>query len=541
MKKFLSLILVLALSISLISCQLFPDDPNLPTDDPTDTPTDDPTDNPTDNTDDGKETAGDAVAFVTVDINPSIEITLDENGVVVTVYGANEDGQILLYGEAEALVGMSYEDAIEYITNLAVELGYLDKETGAINTSVVADDLAFAEEIQSKLGDRIKVTAEEQGITVDIDTSDPFSLLCELEELKAKYPDRAEVQSLTPTEYKLALTLSEREDISIIAALEYDSAEMIERISAAHATLEKYATDAYLTAKREATRIFEKSMGIAIAGAYNDVYLKNVMKHPGTFYYGAVYQAYATTALTYRSIYEIKEFGDSMANYEPDAATIEAIKAELQLTDTTPLENEEGKITLDSMIAFCDEFIATHEVPEDVKAEITVIISDAKAAAELSDKATTEMYKNDMAILKVQIGTVITTINTTYNSITSNPLSQYLITAEQKAEMEACLADLALVEAKVGEIMEGGVTLSEVDVLATEAEELAAEMLLKIEADLSAEELAEAEARIEELKALQTQLTTDFEARLSAAEAEAKSYIENARKAREESGKETDT
>ena len=509
MKKFLSLILVLTLAISLFSCQLTPS-------------------NPDDQDPPKKETAGDAVAFVTVDINPSIEITLDENGVVATVYGANEDGQVLLYGEVEVLVGMSYEDAIDYITDLAVKLGYLDAETGTINTSVVADDLEFAEEVQSKLGERIKATATENGITIDIDTSDPFSLLCELEELKAKYPDRAEVQSLTPTEYKLALTLSEREDISIIAALEYDSSEMIARISAAHSTLETYATEAYLAAKREATRIFEKSMGIVIAGAYNDVYIKNALKHPATFYYGAAYQAYATAALTYRSVYEIKAFGDSIVNYEPDAATIEAIKTELGLTDTTALENAEGKITLDSLIAFCDEFLATHEVSEDVKTEIRSIVAGAKAAAELADKATTEMYAADMANLKTQIGMVISTINTTYGTV------KFLMTDAQKADIEACLADLALVEEKVGQIMEGGVTLSEVDVLATEAEELAAEMLTKIEADLSAEELAEAEAKIENLKALQAQLTADFEARLSAAETEAKAFIENARKAREE-------
>jgi F0F1-type ATP synthase membrane subunit b/b' len=59
-------------------------------------------------------------------------------------------------------------------------------------------------------------------------------------------------------------------------------------------------------------------------------------------------------------------------------------------------------------------------------------------------------------------------------------------------------------------------------------------MLVKIKADLSEEELAEAETKIENLKALQAQLTADFEARLSAAETEAKTFIENARKAREE-------
>ncbi len=525
MKKLLSLILVLTLAISLFACQVPPDG------------TGNTGSSGNNNQSGSTETppASDAVAFVTIDINPSIEITLDDKGVVVSVYGANEDGQILLYGEADTLVGMSYEDAVACITDLAVEFGYLDAETGTVNTSVIADDLAFAEEIRAKLGDRIKAAATENGITIDIDTSDPFSLLCELEELKAKYPDRVNVQNLTPTQYKLAATLSERENISIIAALEYDSSEMIQRIGAAHSTLESYATEAYLAAKREATRIFEKSMGIVIAGAYNDVYMKNAVKHPGTFYYGAAYQAYATTALTYRSVYEIKAFGDSMADYEPDAETIEAIKTRLGITDTAALENGEGKITLDSLIAFCDEFMSEHdEISAKAKVEIRSIIAGAKAAAELADKATTEMYRADMERLKAQIGTVISTINSTYAILSANPLVQYIITPDQRAEIEACVADLELVQAKVGEIIEGGVTLSEVDVLATEAEEKAAEMLTRIKADLSEEELSEAEKKMENLKEMQKQLTTDFEARLSLAESEAKRFIENARKAHTE-------
>lgn len=507
MKKILSLLVILTLAISLVSCELLTGK--------------NPDQNPP-----PKSEVGTAAAFVTVDINPSIEITLDEAGVVASVYGANEDGQILLYGEAEVIVGLSYEEAIAYITNLAVELGYLDAETGTINTSVVADDLAFAEEIQSKLGAKIEATATENGITVTIDTSDPFSLLCELEELKAKYPDRADVQSLTPTEYKLALTLSEREHISIIAALEYDSSEMIERISAAHSTLESYATESYLAAKREATRIFEKAMGIHIAGAYNEIYMKNHMKHLGTFYYGAAYQAYATSAITYRSIYEIKQFGDSMASFQPSAATVESLKNELGLTDTTALEDENGNITLDSLIKFCDEFMAHNEVPEDVKSEVQHILADVKVAAELKNKATTSMYSADLVALKAQIKTVVATVNGAYTT------TKIFMTDEQKTDIEACLVDLDLVTEKVDEILEGGISLTDVDLLATDAEIKAAEMLEKIKADLSEEELAAADARIEELKNLQAELTAEFEERLAKAEMDAKKYIEDAREAR---------
>jgi hypothetical protein len=250
------------------------------------------------------------------------------------------------------------------------------------------------------------------------------------------------------------------------------------------------------------------------------------MKHLGTFYYGAAYQAYATSAITYRSIYEIKQFGDSMASFQPSATTVESLKTKLGLTDTTALEDENGNITLDSLIKFCDEFMAHNEVPEDVKAEVRHILADVKVAAELKNKATTSMYSADLLALNAQIKTLVVTVNGVYTT------AKIFMTDEQKTDIEACLADLDLVTEKVDEILEGGVSLTDVDLLATDAEIKAAEMLEKIKADLSEEELAAAEARIEELKKLQAELTAEFEERLAKAEMDAKKYIEDAREAR---------
>lgn len=511
MKKLITLFLILTATFSLFSCQK---------------------NGETNNTTTGeKEETSTAVAFVTIDINPSIEITLDENGVVASVYGANEDGQILLYGEMDALVGKQYEEAVDYITNLAVELGYLDKETGTINTSVIADSVAFAEEVQSKISGKIKSISEQNGITIDIDTTEAFSLLCEFEEFKNKYPNEETIQNISLTEFKLALTLSEREGISVKAALEYDSEELISKINVAHNKLETFATDAYLAAKKEANRIFDKAMGIAVAGVYNEIYLKNPVSHIGTFYYGALYQAYYTTSLTYRSVYEIKEFAESVSSIELDERIIENVKTTLNLEDVSVLKDEEGKITVASLMAFCDEFISKNNVSEEAKDLLQGYIFEAKAAMELANKATTSMYSADMSALKSQIEIVISTMDTTYNTV------KLLMTEKQKSEIEDCLADLAMVNTKISEIIDGGITLTEIDVLATTAEEKAAQMLEKIKADLSEAELQQVEARITELKNLQSQLITDFENRLAVAEAEAKKYIEEVKQARKETSK----
>lgn len=468
-----------------------------------------------------------ATSLVTIDINPSIELTLDADGTVASVYGANEDGQILLYGEAEALVGIDYETALDKITALAKELGYLTEETAKIHASVITDSESVAAELTGKVSARLEAAARDNGITVSVDTEDPFSLLCELEAFKEKYPDDAEIQALTPTKYKLAMTLSEREDISVIAALEYDDGEIIERINAAHATLESYATDTYLAAKSRAVSIFDTAMGILIDGVYSEIYLFNILAHTNTYYYGAVYQGYKTLARTYKSVYDIKVFADDMASFELDDATAAQIAAELGVEDTSLLEDENGKVTLDSLIAFCDEFVASGAASDEVKAKIEGYVADARNAAELASKGTTDLYKTDMESLKTQIDTVISSISTAYET------AKTFMSEEARADVDACMADLRAASENIAKIITEGVTQSEIEAMAADAEAKATAMLERIKADLSETELKLAETKIAALEAQRDLLTEQFEARLSTAEAEARSYIEQKRAERE--------
>ncbi len=68
-----------------------------------------------------------ADGFLAIDINPSIEFLLDEEGVVVSVQYNNDDACI---AAADLdFVGLHYEDAIELFIEAAVNAGYIDVET----------------------------------------------------------------------------------------------------------------------------------------------------------------------------------------------------------------------------------------------------------------------------------------------------------------------------------------------------------------------------------------------------------------------------
>ena len=139
LRKFLALMLALCLCFSMFACNVADNDDG----------------EDKENILPEKEEITAAAAFITVDINPSIEITVDEDGTVASIYGANEDGQILLYGEADNIVGVNYEAAVEYVTDLAIKLGYLDAETGSVSTSVTADNAELAKELQDKIGSKM--------------------------------------------------------------------------------------------------------------------------------------------------------------------------------------------------------------------------------------------------------------------------------------------------------------------------------------------------------------------------------------------------
>ena len=133
-----------------------------------------------DNNQDDADSVKTAPAYVTLDINPSIELTVDANGIVASVYGANEDGQILLYEEAEKIIGLTYEEAVKYITKLAADLDYLTTETEEIRAFVTSVDVDDVAEIEEKLSASIKAAAQEKGITVSVTDEESLELICDL-------------------------------------------------------------------------------------------------------------------------------------------------------------------------------------------------------------------------------------------------------------------------------------------------------------------------------------------------------------------------
>ncbi|ABZ84391.1 hypothetical protein HM1_1833 [Heliomicrobium modesticaldum Ice1] len=79
-----------------------------------------------------------AVKFVTVDINPSIELALNEENRVINSRPLNEDGKKLL--QAEVLEGLDAEEALSRITNEAIHQGFLSPSRDNVVVIAVAGE-----------------------------------------------------------------------------------------------------------------------------------------------------------------------------------------------------------------------------------------------------------------------------------------------------------------------------------------------------------------------------------------------------------------
>lgn len=90
---------------------------------------------------------GQPVAYIGIDVNPSIELGLNRFGIVVKTAAFNDDGRMLL--EDVALEGRSYDDALEALTG-SDAFAPFSQEDSFLEISVVSDDERLAERLRSQ-------------------------------------------------------------------------------------------------------------------------------------------------------------------------------------------------------------------------------------------------------------------------------------------------------------------------------------------------------------------------------------------------------
>ena len=101
-----------------------------------------------------------SVTRMTVDINPSVEFMIDDQNKIVSVTALNDDGSILIVGEA--FVGKTPEEAIEMMVTLASDTGYLVQGNAEASENTVkisvSGDSKYAEQLKKDITEKANDT-----------------------------------------------------------------------------------------------------------------------------------------------------------------------------------------------------------------------------------------------------------------------------------------------------------------------------------------------------------------------------------------------
>lgn len=110
-----------------------------------------------------------ATTRMTAEINPQIEFMLDKNNKVVSVTGLNEEGELIISGEA--FVGLTAEDAIELFVEISNDSGYLLKGSAYVSTNKLSVSVSGkgAEELFNKVNDKAQEKFQELGLTASVE------------------------------------------------------------------------------------------------------------------------------------------------------------------------------------------------------------------------------------------------------------------------------------------------------------------------------------------------------------------------------------
>lgn len=143
------------------------------------------------------------VAYVNVDINPSIELGLNKQGKVVQAIGLNRDGELLL--QKLKLISLAADQAVESITNAAMAGNYL--QAGKENNILIT--VSNSEKVQEN------VKKLEQKVTAQL-TANNLNGNTQVIEVSGDLHDRAKELGVSPGKYIVLLeAVDEGLDLSL--------------------------------------------------------------------------------------------------------------------------------------------------------------------------------------------------------------------------------------------------------------------------------------------------------------------------------------
>ena len=355
----------------------------------------------------GKEEG--STSYVSVEINPGVEIVVDGNGEVLSANGTNDDGKALIIDVK--FEGKSIEEVIEIIMAEAEECGYLisaeynaDEVSKEVSISVTSEN----EEDQSALEADIKVE-----VNAYIEEHD---LAAVYNELEAK--SRAHLESIVLA-YNPALTEEEVKAMSYEDLMKNVELATIEKAQLASVALEEY----YLSVKEYQFQMAYKDeiashLNESVARGYNLV--RTALQFAIDTIEKIQYEVYVKEDSAYlQFLSQINEYKDknvklrvqlgSTENGAEFTAQIQANEAKIAEIEAKVVEFmnginaklEEAKVAINKALAKLEELEKTLSVDfNQILTDVEQKINDTKDGLFADFEAE---YADDIAAAKAQV------------------------------------------------------------------------------------------------------------------------------------------
>ena len=326
-----------------------------------------------------------AQSYMTVDINPSVEFTLDKDNKIVSVTALNDDGAVLISGTA--FVGKTAEDGAKLVVELATQQGYLvkgeaSKTDGEVKIAV-SGNAETAKKIYESVKGKVDKYIKDSGIGAAV------------EEGKAKG-----VEELRKMAIAMGLDKAETEKMDAEELIKYIGESRKETAELMSEELRQM----YYKAKNSKIKIAENEAVIKAIGTVDEAYKQAVeqldkAKEALKSAEKAVLEAYNTYFVSADSKYQqaVKAVLDAKAEYNKQKAIVaemadsiekqaaEAILATKKATLDAAEKTLAGMKTLaqTGIEAASTAFNAAYEAIDDIKAQLP---SEIKTKLEASVK-----------------------------------------------------------------------------------------------------------------------------------------------------------
>lgn len=344
---------------------------------------------------------GEAAARMQVDINPSVEFILDADDKVLSVTALNDDGALIIAGEA--FVGKTAEDAVELMASISTDAGYLVKGELSAGQDGITISITGDEEAAQKLYEDVKAGVdaflEKSGIDAAVERGEALKL----DAL------RALVQEADPTlSDEEVAAMTEEQLLNALKISRIETAQLLtEELRAAYNTAKEYD---FRFAERQATKSVIEWLGSAYESFLNgyaaalDSYQKAIQAVEQ-----ARYDYLVDAGSDYQKILaEVREQKDKVLEQRKEAAELpegaakEAAKAALAAEEAI-LETKEAALKLagDAANASFDLVLSAMKTVENALTELektfpeeitTALTENAQKAQDAMNAAKDEAF-----------------------------------------------------------------------------------------------------------------------------------------------------